>query len=113
GVPLEAEKRSYFAALGVGVGNGVFVAGFNPIEAAQVAEAEPDVHEIGVVFGGAIEGEEVHVGGVEHDVEEEATDDDVARVAQGDDDLEAGEDAQEGVEGHGEGGVFVEQGARA
>ena len=61
------------------------------------------------MFDGPFQAEEVHICRVQHDVEEEATDDHVPRIAQGDDDLQFGKHPQPDVERHGGRGILVQQ----
>ena len=59
------------------------------------------------MLGGAFQTQKVGVGGVEHNVQEETTDDHVAGVAQGDDHLQLREYAQPEVQPGRRGGILV------
>ena len=97
-MPDQTEEFSDAPAFGGEVGDDVFIARFKPVKPAEVAQAQPDVHEIGIVAGGAFEAEEIDAGGVEADVQEAGADEDIARIAQGDDDFGGREQAQPLVE---------------
>src|ERR1017187_3050394 len=108
-MPGEAEKTGDATAFLLHVGNGVFVLCFKPLKTFPLPYCQPDISQVGVVPGDALETEKVHIDCVERDVLEITTQHYVTRIAQGDEHAQFGEHPEPEGEAGGRRWVFVHE----
>ena len=58
-------KRFLVCCLLVQVSHDLFVTGLQPLKSFPLPDRQPDIHQIGVMFGETLEAEEVHVRGID------------------------------------------------
>lgn len=112
--PFEAEPFEGVSGRGAEVADAVLVADLPPLAGGElIAESQPVIHFAGVAAGGLLEIEETDGVGVEREVVEKTTEDDVPRIAQHDQDFGMRNHPQPGGDEVGERGVLVEHDATA
>ena len=84
-VPAQTKKLSHPPPFLLQVRHNVLIARLHPRKPFPLPHCQPDIHQIGVMPGGALQREEVRIERIERDVLEITTDHHVPRVSQRDD----------------------------